>query len=453
MRPVLTPQEMADVDRAAPEPVETLIERAGFAVARTALDLLGGGYGRRVAVVAGKGNNGADGRAAARVLTRAGVRVDVLEAGGSARIRADVDLIVDAAYGTGFNGDYCAPDPGAATVLAVDIPSGVDGLTGVASGDAVWADVTVTFAAMKPGLLLADGPARSGETSVVDIGLDVSAARCHLVEDGDVTALLPRRARDSHKWQSAVLVAAGSPGMQGAARLTAQAAMRAGAGYVRLGSPGVDAAGHDPSEVVAVSLPAAGWHRDVLHGADRFAALAVGPGLGRGADTAADVRAVVRDAPIPVVVDADGLNLLGSASDAAGAIGSRPAATLLTPHDGEFERLTGRPPGDDRIAAARDLAKATGATVLLKGSTTVVAEPSGRALLVASGSARLATAGTGDVLTGMCAAFLARGLDPLTAAGLAAHVHGRAASLGPTAGLVASDLLQLVPAALEATGG
>src|SRR5437868_5661328 len=161
---------MAEIDRGAAEHVDVLIGRAGGFVARAALELLGGAYGRRVVVVAGKGNNGADGRDAAERLRRRGVRVHVVEATDSPEQLPPSDLVIDAAYGTGFRGEYQAPDPGGAPVLAVDIPSGVNGLTGEAADGAVWADRTVTFAALKPGLLIGDGPDRTGHVDVVDIG-------------------------------------------------------------------------------------------------------------------------------------------------------------------------------------------------------------------------------------------------------------------------------------------
>ena len=173
MIPIVTPEEMGEIDRAAPEPVEVLIARAAAAVAREAVDLMGGTYGRRVVVVAGKGNNGNDGRVAAAALRRRGVVVHEFDAGSAPEVLPPSDLVIDAAYGTGFHGDYVAPDPGGAPVLAVDIPSGLDGRTGVASGRVPRAVRTVTFAALKPGLLLGDGPAHCGEVVVADIGLDV----------------------------------------------------------------------------------------------------------------------------------------------------------------------------------------------------------------------------------------------------------------------------------------
>lgn len=450
MIPVVTPEEMKAIDARAPEPVEVLVARAGTAVARAALRMLGGGYGRRVVVVAGKGNNGADGRAAAARLSRSGARVAVVDAADPPARLPPCDLVVDAAYGTGFRGDYRAPDPGPAPVLAVDIPSGVNGLTGEASGGAVRADATVTFAALKPGLLLGEGPARAGTVQVADIGLHVGAARAHLVEDADVAAALPARPRHAHKWQTAVFVAAGSPGMMGAPVLVSRGALRSGAGYVRLGVPGAPLdrlpAGQ---EVVAVALPAEGWAGAALREAARCRALVVGPGLGRGEATLAEVRRLLEGAGPPAVVDADALLALAPPGGAPGR-GAEGPGLVLTPHDGEYERVAGRRPGPDRVAAARDLAAATGAVVLLKGATTVVAAPAGDVLLSCAGGPHLATAGTGDVLSGVIGAFLAQGLAPLQAAALAAHAHGAAAARGPAVGLVAGDVVDLLPGWLSA---
>ena len=448
MIPVLTPEEMKKVDAAASEPVDVLIGRAGAAVARVALDMLGGAYGRRVVVIAGKGNNGADGRAAAARLERRGVRTRVVDAADALPVVPPCDLVVDAAYGTGFRGHYDAPDADGAPVLSVDIPSGVDGLTGEAPDDAVQADVTVTFAALKPGLLLSPGAERCGRVELVDIGLDVAGATAHLVEATDVGSWLPDRAPDAHKWRSAVWVVAGSRGMTGAADLCARAAMRAGAGMVRLGVPGLEEPA-PPLEVVGRLLPAGGWEREVLDELDRFRSLLVGPGLGRTEATRVAVRALVAAAPAPVIVDADGLFALGDADTAAQVIAPRRHPTVLTPHEGEFAGLAGDPPGPDRIGSVRALARRTGAAVLLKGSTTVVAAPDGRVLLENEGDARLATAGTGDVLSGVVAAFLAQGLSAPEAAAAAAFVHATAGHLGWPRGLVAGDLVDLLPAALS----
>ncbi|MGI9033668.1 MAG: NAD(P)H-hydrate dehydratase [Acidimicrobiales bacterium] len=440
---------MAEIDRAAPEGTEVLVSRAGAAVARAAVRLLGGTYGRRVVVVAGKGNNGADGRAAATILARRGMRVQVVDAAESSDHPPACHLVVDAAYGTGFRGSYRAPGTGGAPVLAVDIPSGVDGLTGEAGDEAVWAARTVAFAALKPGLVLHPGAERAGEVVVADIGLDTSGARAHLVEDEDVCEWLPSRPAETHKWKSALYVVAGSPGMTGAAHLCARAAMRAGSGTVRLAIPG---SRPDPGapEVVGRDVPAEGWADVVLDDSQRARALAVGPGLARSDDTRSAVRRLLAASPLPVVVDADGLYALGGRDEAAEVLRARRAPTVLTPHEGEFSRLAGLPPFPDRLTAVRDLASALDATVLLKGSTTVVASPGGDVLVTTTGDSRLATAGSGDVLTGVIGALLASGLEGLRAAATGAFVHGRAASLGWRRGLVAGDLLDLLPLALAA---
>lgn len=454
MRPVVTVAEMRDADAAAPVGEATLIGRAGTAVAVHALALMGGAYGRRVVVVAGKGNNGADGKVAAAVLRRRGARVAVV---GADEAVPPCDLVVDAALGTGLRGPYDAPrPPDGALVLAVDIPSGVDGDTGDAPGHPMAADRTVTFAALKPGLLQGRGLELSGRVEVADIGLDVGHPAIGLVDDADVARLVPRRPPVTHKWATALAVVAGSPGMEGAAVLATQAAARAGAGMVRLVVPG-GGEGPWPVEAVRTSLGGAGWCEGVLEVLGRCKALVIGPGLGRSDETGREVRRLLAASPVPVVADADALFALGDAKAARrvtdamqaprGPDGAAPL--VVTPHDGEYERLLGHAPGPDRVAAARALADALGATSLVKGAPTAVATTTGQVRLVASGSSRLATAGTGDVLSGVIGAFLARGMAPLDAAAIAAHVHGRAAALGPSEGLVAQDLPDLVSVALS----
>jgi NAD(P)H-hydrate epimerase len=447
--PVVTSEEMKAVDQAAPEPVEVLVGRAGRAVAQAALQLLGGTYGRRVVVVAGKGNNGADGRAAATRLARRGVQVTIIDAAAAPAKLPPADLVIDAAYGTGFRGSYTPPDPGGAPVLAVDIPSGLAGDTGLPGEDgaAVQATVTVTFAALKPGLLLGEGPDRAGIVEVVDIGLEAlvaERAKAWLVEDSDAASWIPRRARNGHKWQTALIVVAGSPGMMGAPMLVSRAAMRTGSGYVRLGVPGASLADIPSGETVGVALPAADWDAAAVQAAERCQAAVFGPGLGRSATVRTALVRALAAADLPTVIDADGLNNIGSAETLAEITGARAAPVTITPHDGEYARLFGQPAGADRLGAVRAAAAATGAHVLLKGSTTVIAAPDGRVLLAAAGSSRLATAGTGDVLSGMIGALLARGVPALEAAGAGAHVHGRAAGLGYAEGLVAGDLPDLV---------
>ncbi len=458
MIPIVTPDEMAAVDAAAPEPVEVLIERAGAALARAALTMMGGGYGRRVTVLAGKGNNGADGRAAARRLRRRGVRVAVIEAGGAPASLPAAHLCIDAAYGTGLRRPFSPPPPAAmlnrphqvAPILAADIPSGVDGLTGEVRGHAWTAARTVAFGALKPGLVLHPGTQHCGPVTVADIGLDVSLARAHLVTGHDVGCWLPTRAAEAHKWQAACWIIAGSPGMTGAARLAAAAAQRCGAGYVRLSTPGRQ---HDPAapiEAVGFPLPDADWSAAAdADGRSRFKAMLVGPGLGRRPDTVEAIRSLVVETPLPLVVDGDGLSALGP--DAAGMLARRPGPTVLTPHDGEYQALTGKRPAPDRFAAARSLAGDTGAVVLLKGPTTVVAHPDGTAWAVANGDARLATAGTGDVLAGLVCGLLSAGAQAARAAATAAWLHGQAADACPASGMTASDLLDALACAWETT--
>lgn len=453
MIPVLDPEEMGWVDRSAPEPPEVLVGRAGAAVAAAARRLLGGCYGRRVIVVAGPGNNGADGRTAAAILRRRGAKVVVLDARAldPGEPLPPGELVIDAAYGTGLSRPYHPPDPRGAAVLAVDIPSGISGATGavVGEGGALFADTTVTFAAYKPGLLLGEGRQRCGRVELYDIGLGelaASRATAWLVTDEDVGQLLPRRPWDTHKWQAAVQVVGGSPGMTGAPMLVALGALRAGAGYARVGVPGgPPGGGLPPGAYVAHDLPERGWADAAAAGTTRARALVVGPGLGpRTGGEGSEVAALLQKTDVPAVVDADGIGALGGLEGVREVTASRRAPVVLTPHTGEFVRLTGEPPGIDRLAAVREAARRSGAIVLLKGSTTIVAHPGGRALIAAAGSSRLATAGTGDVLSGVIGAFLARGLGPLEAAALAAHCHGRAAGLGPATGLVATDLPDLV---------
>jgi hydroxyethylthiazole kinase-like uncharacterized protein yjeF len=445
--PIVTPEEMAAIDKAAPEPVEVLIERAGFAVARAAREILGGTYGRTVDVVAGKGNNGNDGRAAARRLAERGVRVRMFDAADLPSTLPPADLVIDAAYGTGFRGEWRAPRVGAAPVLAVDIPSGVNGLTGEAGRGVLAADRTVTFAALKPGLLLGAGRNLAGDVEVVDIGLDTRRARAHLVEAEDVAEWWRPRPPTAHKWSRAVRVVAGSPGMTGAAHLSSGAAQRAGSGMVTLSVPGSDGAA--PPEVVRRRLPAFDWSGQVLDDLHRYHALVIGPGLGREAYTVAAVRETARAATVPAVIDGDGLFALAwDADGAAPVLHRRTSPTVLTPHDGEYSLLAGHGPDADRLQAARRLAADLRTVVLLKGPVTVVAAPGGDVLVVANGDSRLATAGTGDVLSGILGALLATGLDPFRAAAAAAWIHAEAARAGPAVGLVAGDLVDAWPGVL-----
>lgn len=451
----MTPEEMRRFDAESPVSRAVLIERAGAAVARQALTMLGGTYGRRVIVIAGHGTNGLDGRVAARRLEARGAQVTAFDASEvEGRRLPDADLVIDAAYGTGFRGTWRSPDPGAALVLAVDVPSGVDASTGQAGPDVRPAHSTVTFAALKPGVVFGVGAQLAGTIHIADIGLPTPGVRTHVVDGSDVAQWCPARAVDSHKWRHAVRVVAGSAGMVGAAHLTAMAALRGGAGMVHLSSPGVV---HDPArplEIVGVAVGAVAWSDEIVDGLDRFGALVVGPGLGRADDVMRETRRLAVAASVPTVIDGDGLFALAwHAEGARHLLRQRTAPTVLTPHDGEVALLTGERPGPDRVGSARRLAHDLSAVVLLKGPVTVIADPSGEVLVVNTGDQRLATAGTGDVLAGLVAAMLCRAVPPLQAAASAAWIHGRAVQLAPRAGFVAGDLLGLIPHVTSAVEG
>lgn len=457
MKPVLTPAEMGAADKRAiaagtPEPV--LVERAGAAVARHALRMLGGAYGKRVVIVCGKGNNGADGHVAARRLRARGVGVDVFTLtdgiDGLERACARADLAIDAMFGTGFRGELdgaarvVADAFGPLPTLAVDIPSGVDGLTGEARGEAVRADETVCFAALKPGLLFHPGRELAGRINVVDIGIKVGDPAAHVLESADLW--LPSRAGDAHKWESALLVIGGSTGMIGAPLMTSHAAARGGAGMVVCALPDADSAQRaGGTEIVTRALAVTDIDSKDL---ERFDAVAIGPGIGRDPKTQEGVRRIVAECPVPIVVDADALNAL--AADPS-ALEARTTPAILTPHAGEYARLAGAPLGPDRIAAARELASRLHSIVVLKGPGTVIAEPSGDVIVNRSDTPALATAGTGDVLTGIIGGLLANGAPPFLAAATGAELHGRAARVSETGdSLVATDLLDALAPTLAA---
>ena len=430
-----------------PDSVPELMERAGAAVAREAM--LAFPAARRFACVCGGGSNGGDGRVAARVLR---------EAGHDADETTDIegyDVVIDALFGTGFRGE---PRPDAAElirrinaaglpVVSVDLPSGVDASTGEIAGAAVEADMTVTFHAQKVGLVVAPGRFHTGTVVVADIGLDDLATENRRATPA-ILDLVPRRsARDTKYSAGSVLVVGGQRGMTGAACLTALAALRADAGYVTLAVP---EASLPVIETLALEPVKVGWSDDaavetIVAAAQRAGAIAVGPGLGRGEGRRALVRELLARIDLPAVVDADGLFALEPVE--------RSAPLVLTPHAGELARLLDRDAewvGAHRLEAARAAADRFGAVVLLKGADTIVAAPNTGAIVSDLGPPALATAGTGDVLTGVVASFLAKGLEPQLAAAAAAVAHARAAELAPhRAGLIASDLLAALPAALE----
>jgi ADP-dependent NAD(P)H-hydrate dehydratase / NAD(P)H-hydrate epimerase len=475
MQPVLTPAEMGEADRRTIEagtPVEVLMERAGRAVAWAVRRGMEGTYGRRVVVVCGKGNNGGDGLVAARALRNWGARVDAFTLDGGVdrqlceRALLRADAFVDAMFGTGFGGSLegdaawvaraadAALGQSSAPCVAVDIPSGVNGHTGQVDGEAVRASHTVTFSALKPGLLFEPGASHTGAVEVADIGIDIGRPALFVPEALDVALELPERDPQAHKWLSGLLVVGGSGGMTGAPSFVSHAAMRAGAGIVWCSVPGAEAAARaSGTEVITKALsatpegaldePAAA---EVLKAVDRFRALVVGPGLGRDDRTAAAVRRIVAEAAIPLVLDADGLNALDG--DVA-PLRARTAPAVLTPHAGEYVHLAGEKVGPDRVAAARRLSERAHAVVLLKGPGEVIAHPRGGAAINTTGGPWLATAGTGDVLSGIIGGFLARGAKSFWAATGGAFTHGRAADVAGHTGLVAGDLIPALPAAIR----
>lgn len=492
MRPVLTPAEMAAADRAAVAagtPVDVLMERAGRAVAWAVRRCCGGTYGRRAVVVCGRGHNGGDGLVAARVLRSWGtaatvIDLDAVDEAAFGRELARADVLVDAMFGTGFRGALSGPAASVAAatierrgglrVVAVDIPSGVDGTTGEVRGPAVRADLTVTFAAAKPGLYLPPGRWHAGRVRVADIGIPVSgpelgdgpealgeapgAGRIGVLDAGDLPRLVPPRPPDAHKWTAGVLVVGGSAGMTGAPMLVSRAALRTGAGIVHCALPGAAAAAAaSGGEVITLALPADAdgaltveAAEVVIGAAGRFRAVALGPGLGRAPGTATAVRRALAELDVPVVADADALWALSGHLGLLAARAAAGRATVLTPHDGEFARLTGVRPGPDRITDVRRLAAVTGAVVLAKGPTPVIAAPGGVVVLETEATEVLATAGSGDVLTGIVAALLARGATPLAAAAAAARLHALAGRAAGHTGVVAGDLVTALPGVLAA---
>jgi hydroxyethylthiazole kinase-like uncharacterized protein yjeF len=440
-----------------PDSVHELMERAGSAVAELILEDFEDAT--RITVVCGPGNNGGDGRVAARVLEEAGREMRIVEAKpeGEEKDLGEPDLIVDALFGTGFEG---ALRPAAAQlieqmnaadveIVAVDVPSGIDASTGEIAGTAVDAWATVTFHGEKVGLVVAPGVFKAGETDVADIGLEPVETEHARVTD-EILELVPLRAPEDNKYTAGhVLVVGGSTGLTGAPCLTAMAAMRADAGYVTVAAPRSTLPVFELRLLEAVKrpLPEDGDGRltqearaEVLELAEKAHAVALGPGLGRSNGTKELVRALLSELELPVVVDADALFELEPRG--------WPAARVLTPHEGELARLLGTEASwvaAHRLQAARRAVERFGCVVILKGEGSIVAAP-GEGVLVCPGFPSLATAGTGDVLTGIVAAFLAKGMEPRLAAAAAVTAQVQAAVRAPQqAGLVASDLLDALP--------
>ena len=442
------PLYTADEMRAAEEghDVEELMQRAGRAVAEHAMARFPDA--RRFALLCGGGANGGDARVAGEVLRAEGREAE--ETDDLAR----ADVVLDGLFGTGFRGEprdeaaarIAAVAASGARVVAVDIPSGVDASTGEVRGAAVRADLTVTFHGWKVGHEVAPGRFHCGDVVLADLGL-LHVATEHKLVVPPILRLVPRRGpADSKYTAGSVLVVGGAPGLTGAACLAAEAAFRADAGYVAVAVPerSLPVVETRLLETVKVGWPPGGALDAVRTAAAKADALALGPGLGRDDEARLLVRTLLAETDLPAVVDADALHGLEPLD--------RAAPTVLTPHEGELARLLGEDSATiraRRLDAVRRAADAFGATVLLKGADTLVAAPGAGVLVRRNDAPGLATAGTGDVLTGVLAAFLAKGLAPDLAAAAAATAHGIAAARAPQQdGLVAGDVVALLPEAL-----
>jgi NAD(P)H-hydrate epimerase len=549
-----TSAQMREIDRIAIHelgvPGEELMERAGSEVAAAIIEEFGPIEGKRVVVVAGKGNNGGDGFVVARRMLEAGALPRVALVGSRAEVRGDAagalaradaagvpvsviegderawgtvranvsdalagaDLVVDALLGTGAAGaprgaiveaiaaigalEPVGESRGPRPVIAIDIPSGIDADTGAAPGPAVHAALTVTLALAKPGLFLYPGRSHVGRLRVADIGIPAAALDRVALDTrlyaGDARNAhgelhLPARAPDAHKREvGSVLVAGASPGLTGSVFLAGMAALRSGAGLVTLAVPRnvQPILATKATELMTLGLADTKSHclgspaaRELLDARERFDVLALGPGLGRGAESRAFATEVLEEWRGPIVVDADALWVLASGlarlraaaerrdrRERGARIGVREGADeradrvdiVVTPHAGEAERLTGESRdaiAADRIAFARRSAIAMGGTFLLKGNPTIVADQHGVVTLNTTGNSGMATAGAGDVLTGLIAGLLAQGMDGAEAARAGAWLHGRAGDLAAGArgfrSIIAGDLVEFLPDAIR----
>jgi ADP-dependent NAD(P)H-hydrate dehydratase / NAD(P)H-hydrate epimerase len=434
LEPLYTSEEMRAAE--AGHDVDTMMQRAGAAVAEGLMRRFPDA--RRIALHAGGGANGGDGRIAAGILQSQGREV----------VEERPDVVIDALLGTGLKG---APredtsrvieeiNEAGVPVLAVDIPSGVNASTGEIAGPAVRADVTVTMHGPKVGLAIAPGRFHAGDVAVADIGLEPAETEHRLVTP-EILAEVPRRSPRDNKYTAGhVLVVGGSRGMTGAPALAARAALRADVGYVTIAAPAESLPVLETLVLEAVKRPL----EEVFEAAGRAKAMAVGPGLGRGADAKTLVRRLLAEVDLPAVVDADALFELEAAE--------WPAPRVLTPHEGELARLLGRESNEvaaHRIASVQEAAERFGCVVVLKGEDSLVAAP-GRGLLVSAlGLPSLSTAGTGDVLTGITSAFLAKGMEPQRAAAAACAAQQLAShETEQRYGLVASDVIEALPRAL-----
>lgn len=465
--PILLAPSLRALEAAHADAQPSLMERAGACAASIALEMLQG----RALILAGPGNNGGDAFVVARRLHEAGHAPVVLFAGDPAALPDDArrahaawlasggtcvrnypdepfGLIIDGLFGIGLSrpieGDpaqwIARANVSGSPILALDTPSGLNALTGETTGPTVCATRTASFIALKPGLLTGDGPDHCGAVSVCDLGLDVGSGDGTVVSVDAFRAALPRRRKNSHKGNFGnVAILGGAPGMAGAALLAGRAALRLGAGRVFLGML-------EPLAVDAVQPEL--MTRSPAEALQAATIVAIGPGLGSSVQ-AGELLAQTLARPVPRVIDADGLNLLAQSSLLQRQCAVAPAPTLITPHPAEAARLLDTTVAivqRDRLAAALQLARRLNAHVVLKGCGALIAAPDGRWFVNTSGNPGLASAGSGDTLTGMLAALLAQGMPPLEAMLAAAHLHGAAADCcvaagqGPV-GLCAGELI------------
>ena len=475
MHELLTPAEMYRADRMAGVPSLTLMETAGRAVTDEILRRFGK---RPVLVLCGPGNNGGDGFVVARQLRDAGWRVQVQLIADRSRLKGDaavnadrwgentdkrdeIGLVIDALLGAGLDRDVTGEmaqaieeiNESGVPVVSIDVPSGIDGGAGEVRGTAVRADLTITFFRRKPGHLLLPGREHCGELVVADIGIPpsvLSEIKPLASENNPALWSLPSLALDAHKYSRGhCLVVSGGPLQTGAARLTATAALRAGAGAVTLAGS-EDALRVHAAHATAVMLKPFATDdafRELIGG--KVDSVVIGPAAGVNDATRWYALAVLAHAPA-AVLDADALTVFKSDPDALfAAIKSRPdRSVILTPHEGEFERLFGKLEGS-KLDRARAAADRSGATVILKGADTVIASPNGRAAINSNAPPSLGTAGSGDVLAGIAGSFLAQKMAGFDAAGAAVWVHAEAAQLFGKPGLISEDLPDVIPDVLQ----
>ena len=505
---IVTADEMREIDKATIEfglPGRILMENAGRGAAQILLERLSGIGAEKIGVLAGRGNNGGDGFVIARHLAQKGIDVIVYLLSKASLVKGDAlsnlellyqlgvsvieipnrktfldnlismrhrDLWVDAIFGTGLKSDIEGYIKDVITfinslkkpVMAVDLPSGIDSDTGRVCGEAVCANITATFGYAKAGHYLYPGAGYSGKVEIIDIGIppliaDRIAPKQHLLGDKIISSYLKPRDKEAHKGTTGHLfIVAGSPGKTGAAAMTAMAAMRAGAGLVTIGVPKSLNPVIEPMILEAMTCPlpenTEGFLSEssfdaIMHNLDGKKCLAIGPGLGTDSSTKKLVIKILRGSSLPVILDADGLNLLAGET---GLLKKLKVPVIMTPHPGEMSRLTGKNISqiqEDRISCARDFAREFNVHIVLKGAGTVIAHPDGRVFINPTGNSGMASGGMGDILTGIIAGFVTQGYPAEEAVRTGVYLHGAAGddlakNMGPF-GFLASDVLKSIP--------